>query len=60
MSEATISLNCFVLGDDPESVFPVRIQRNDNVGVLKKLIKEEKAHLLAHIDASDLDLSQVR
>jgi hypothetical protein len=60
MSESTLSLNCFILGDDPESVFPVKIQRNDNVGILKKLIKEENARLLAPVDAKDLDLFQVR
>jgi hypothetical protein len=39
MSESTLSLNCFILGDDPGSVFPVKIERNDNVGILKDLIK---------------------
>jgi hypothetical protein len=52
----TFLLNCFVLGDDEKREFPVKIPRSDNVGIFKKLIKEEKAHLLSDVDASDLDL----
>ena len=52
----TFLLNCFVLGDDEKREFPVKTPRNDNVGILKNLIKEEKAHLLSNVDASDLDL----
>ena len=36
-------LNCFVLGDDKERVFPVKIPRNDNVGILKDEIKKKQA-----------------
>ena len=56
MSEATISLNCFVLGDGADNVFTVKLPKTDNVSILKKMIKEEKDHLLAHIDVSDLEL----
>ena len=56
---ADFLLNCFVLGDDDERVFPVKIQRNDNVGILKDKIKKKKSHLLSDIDASDLDLWKV-
>ena len=59
-SESTLSLNCFVLGDDPESVFPVDIQVTSKIGILKDLIKEKKGRLLGRVDASDLDLFQVR
>ena len=52
-------LSCFVLGDDEERVFPVEIAKDKNVGILKKLIKEEKAPHLNHIAASDLDLWKV-
>jgi hypothetical protein len=52
-------LNCFVLGDDEERIFPVKIPRNDNVGILKKLIKEENPHALDRVDAKDLDLWEV-
>jgi len=40
-------LNCFVLGDDEERVFPVEIARGKNVGILKDEIKKKKAHLSA-------------
>ncbi|KAJ3499972.1 hypothetical protein NLJ89_g9993 [Agrocybe chaxingu] len=54
-----LSLNCFILGDDPDRVFTVEIPKNKNVSILKKLIKEEKAPHLDHVAASDLDLWQV-
>jgi hypothetical protein len=56
MGTTNFLLNCFVLGDDEERVFPVEIAKDKNVGILKKLIKEEKARLLNDVDASDLDL----
>jgi len=54
-------LNCFVLGDDEERVFPVEIPKEKNVGILKDEIKKKKApHLdLDHVAASDLDLWKV-
>jgi hypothetical protein len=58
-------LNCFVLSDKPNETlkpnetFPIKIQKTENVGILKDLIKEKKAHRLKHVDASDLILSQV-
>ena len=54
-----LSLNCFVLGDDPKRMFTVKIDKTENVSILKKLIKEEKASRLKHVDASDLDLWSV-
>ena len=53
------SLNCFVVGDDPDRIFTVKVPRADNVSILKDLIKEKKAHYLNHIAASDLDLWKV-
>ena len=58
-STQLLSLNCFVLGDDLKKVFTVEVQKDKNVSILKKLIKEEKACRLEHIDASDLDLWNV-
>ena len=52
----SLSLNCLVYGDDLEKWFTVEVQKDKNVSILKKLIKEEKAPHLDHIDASDLDL----
>ena len=54
-----LSLNCFVLGDDPDRTFTVKIPKVENVSILKDLIKEKKARHFDHIDASDLDLWQV-
>ena len=51
-----LSLNCFVLGDDPDRFFTVEIPKNKNVSILKDLIKKEKAPHLNHVAASDLDL----
>jgi len=54
-----LSLNCFVLGDDTDNVFTIKLPKTNNVSILKKMIEEEKAHLLTHIDVSDLELFQV-
>ena len=53
------SLNCFVVGDDPDRMFTVKISKNKNVSILKSLIKKEKAPHLNHVAASDLDLWKV-
>jgi hypothetical protein len=52
-------LNCFVLGDKKNQMFTVKIPKTDNVSILKKLIKEEKAPHLNHVAASDLELWKV-
>jgi hypothetical protein len=54
-----LSLNCFVLGGDPSSVFTVEILKTDNVSILKDLIKEKQSHRLDHIDASKLTVWKV-
>ena len=51
-----LSLNCFIVSDDPDQMVTVKIPKNENVSILKKIIKEEKAPQLNYIDASDLDL----
>ena len=43
MGTVAFLLNCFVLGDDEERVFPIEIAKDKNVGILKDLIKEKKA-----------------
>ena len=53
------SLNCFVVGDDPDRMFTVKIPKTENVSILKDLIKEKKAPHLNHVAASDLDLWKV-
>ena len=54
-----ISLNCFILGDDPKRIFTVEIENTKNVSILRGLIKKKNAHHLSHIAASDLDLWKV-
>ena len=54
-----LSLNCFMFGDDPDQMFTVKIPKNENVSILKDLIKEKKALRLGHVNASDLNLWQV-
>ena len=54
-----LSLNCLILGDEPDRLFTVTIEKTKNVSVLKKLIKGEKPSRLKDIDASDLDLWRV-
>jgi Crinkler effector protein N-terminal domain len=39
----TLSLNCFILSDDPDQTFTVKILQAKNVSILKDLIKEKKA-----------------
>ena len=51
----TLSLNCLVLGDEPEKMFTVKISKMENVSILRKLIKEKAPHL-DHVTASDLQL----
>ena len=55
----SLPLNCLVVGDVPDRIFTVKIPKTENVSILKKLIKEEKAPHLDHVAASDLDLWQV-
>jgi len=55
----SLSLNCLVVGDDPDRTFTIEIPKNKTISILKKLIKEEKAPHLDHVAASDLDLWQV-
>jgi len=58
-------LNCVILSDKPSrtfnlnETFPVKVPKTDNVGILKKMIKEENPHTLDKVDAKDLILTQV-
>ena len=45
----TIELNCWIIGDDPGRIFPVRIERTESVDVLKKAIKEEMKPALDNV-----------
>jgi hypothetical protein len=54
-----LELNCFIQGNDPSHIFPVKIARTESVGTLKKAIKEEKKPELDHVTASSLKLWKV-
>jgi hypothetical protein len=55
-----LELNCWVLGDDYNRTFPVKIANNETVAALKKAIKEEKKRAFLDVDADSLDLWKVR
>ena len=52
-------LNCWVLGEDTTRIFPVEIDRDKNVGGLKKAIKEEKKPAFDNITADSLNVWKV-
>jgi hypothetical protein len=55
-----LNLNCWVLGDDPQRVFSVKIAKSETVGGLKKAIKKEKEPEFDDYAADRLDLWKVR
>ena len=55
----SLSLNCFLVGDDFDRIFTVQIPKDKNVSILKSLIKKKKAPHLNHVDCSDIELRQV-
>jgi hypothetical protein len=57
--DSTFELNCSIRGDDPNSVFPVKIAGNESVGTLKKAIREENQETFQGIDARSLKLRKV-
>ena len=54
-----LNLNCWVLGDDPERVFSVKIAKSETVDALKDAIKEKKQNAFVNLDADSLDLWKV-
>ena len=55
----SLSLNCLVVGEDPDRMFTVEIPKNKNVSILKDLIKEKNPSSLGNIDAKNIDLWQI-
>ncbi|TFK27944.1 hypothetical protein FA15DRAFT_665955 [Coprinopsis marcescibilis] len=53
---STTKLRCFVRGDDSNGGFTVKIPSDDDVSILKELIKQERPHRFAHIAAKDIQL----
>lgn len=54
-----LSLFCYVLGDDPQQIFPVKIAPTETVGDLKDAIKAKKSNTLKDVDADTLKLWKV-
>ncbi|KAI6096220.1 glycosyltransferase family 20-domain-containing protein [Pisolithus sp. B1] len=54
--QATISLNCLVLGDSQDHIFPVKISSLKTVGILREAIKDKKQHTFHHVEADKLSL----
>ena len=55
----TLNLNCWVLGDDPKRIFPVKIAKRKTVGGLKDAIKDKKKPEFDDYAADSLDLWKV-
>ena len=55
----TLELNCWVFGDDLNSVFEVEIQDSKKVSTLRKFIKAEKSNTFQHVEADTIDLWKV-
>lgn len=49
-------LNCLVLGDTLDCIFPVKIASSETVGILREVIKVKKHHAFHGIDADQLNL----
>jgi hypothetical protein len=57
--DTPLKLNCWVLGEDSTRIFPVEIDHDENVGGLKKAIKEEMKPTFDHITANSLNVWSV-
>ncbi|KAI5992795.1 hypothetical protein EDD15DRAFT_2167804, partial [Pisolithus albus] len=53
---ATLDLNCLVLGDTRDRIFPVELANSETVGTLREAIKSKKQHALHSVDADRLSL----
>ena len=54
-----LSLNCLIDGEDREKMMTIEVEKTENVGFLKDMIKEMRARRLAQVDAADLELWMV-
>jgi hypothetical protein len=55
----SLSLNCFVLGDDLKKVFTLKIPKSENVSILKDLIKVKNSSSFSNVDSKNIDLWDV-
>ncbi|KAI9461315.1 hypothetical protein BJY52DRAFT_1117175 [Lactarius psammicola] len=58
-TSTTLVLNCLLLGQGRDKIFPVEISGNKSVGSLRKVIKDERKRTLQFFEASDLKLWNV-
>ena len=54
-----LELNCWVIGDDPDSVFPVEVASSKTVGYLRKAIMPEMENSCDDLVAKSLRLWKV-
>ena len=54
-----LSLNCLVLGDDPEKMFTVEIENTKYVSILKDRIKDKNSSSFSNVDSKNIDLWMV-
>ena len=54
-----LQINCLVLGEPHNHIFPVKIAGTESVGALKKTIKVEEQLAFQHVDADALVLWKV-
>jgi hypothetical protein len=59
MSDQTIELNCWVVGDTSQNVIPVKILKSEKVGILKEVIKTKKQPTFQNITADSLVLWKI-
>ena len=55
----SLSLNCLVLGDDPERMFIVEIENTEYVSILKDRIKDKNSSSFGNVDSMNIDLWMV-
>ena len=49
-----VSLNCWIIGDDAEEIFEVKISGGTSVSSLRELVKEKNPNSLRNVDARKL------
>ncbi|KAF9321173.1 hypothetical protein BGZ91_004595 [Linnemannia elongata] len=59
MSSFTMTIYVMLDGDAPLDAFPIVIESTKTISHLKKLIKNQRSHVLCDIDAQKLNLWQV-
>jgi hypothetical protein len=52
----SLSLNCLVLGDEPEKMFTLEVEKTKNVSILKDRIKEKNSNSFGNIDSKNIEL----